>query len=187
MDLTKSKFTILKTPKIPYVGSDVIEFINFNPDEDHLRQLGSGQYLTEEGAVFLADSEDDLEEYEDIMSNVDSSNPIELENAHKSLEAKGYIKVGDSTICDILKRDFREDEYILVLDINELTMVVIASSSNKRLLQDYKKLIDNKITRFKLSLILNTYPERVISKEDYKYGILEEIEAMEEELAKLNL
>jgi hypothetical protein len=187
MDLSKAKFEILTTKEIPTIQSDTIEFINYSPDREHLSQIGSGQYVLEEGAVFLADEEDDLELYEEILGDCDHNNPDEVLKAYEELEKEGYVKVGDAVICNFLKRGTKETEYVLALNIDKSNMVIIAVSSNKKLMSQYKKLIDNPITRFKLGLILDSHPERIISKEDYTKGIEEEIEAELQEINKLNL
>lgn len=187
MYLNKAKFKILKTPDIPVIDSDIIEFINYVPETEHLNQLGSGQYTIEEGGVFLSDEEDDLEDYFEVLDKYDQTNPFEVEKAHEELESKGYVKVGDAIVCNLLKRGTRSKEYSLVLDLGEDKMIVIAVSSCYKALQQYKKLIDTDTTRFKLGLILEAHPERVTSMSEYNKGILDEIQALEEELKSLNL
>jgi hypothetical protein len=187
MDLSKAKFEILTTKDIPTLQTDTIEFINYNPDKEHLSDLGSGQYTLEEGAVFLADEEDDLEEYEEILNSIDHNDPDQVLKAYDKLESKGYVKVGDAIVCNFLKRGTKETEYALALNIDFENMIIIAVSTNKKLISQYKKLIDNQVTRFKIGLILDSHPERIISREDYFNGIREEIEIEESELGKLNL
>lgn len=191
MDLSKSKFQVIKTPTIIDLGSDTIEFLNYQPETDHLSRLGSGQYSVQEGAIFASNEEDDDDEYENILNKYDPTDPLEQEKAYSELESKGFVRMGDAVIVDVLKAEEREPEYCLILNLPSKfypkSIVVLATSTNRLLLKSYMEMIDNPITRFKLGLILDAHPERVIAIEDFYGGF--EVERMECEqiLQKLDL
>ncbi len=163
MDLSKSKFEIIKVAGCEDLGHSIIDFFNFVPEKEHLSQIGSGQYSLEEGMAFGCESDEDIEKYEAIM---DSFDPEDEAAAYKKLEDEGFVSLGLCTNLKYFKRVKRSDEYLLILRIEGDRVVTIATSDNKKLLQQYKKLIDNKVTRFKLSLIVQDNDTLIGSLED---------------------
>jgi hypothetical protein len=187
MDLTKSTFEIICLPEMPSLETDTIEFLDYIPDKGHLSKLGSGQYTLEEGVAFSAECDEDAEIIEDILSDYDNSNPIEVEKAYKAIEEAGYTREGDSIVCNYLRRGKLPKEYTLIFNVGDGNIVVLATSMNKSLITKYKKLIDNNITRFKLSLVLQSSPDKVVSRVDFMRSLDEHIQMSEDYLQTLNL
>lgn len=158
MDLSKAKFEIIKIEGYDDLGYDCIDLFHLNPESDHLCKIASGQYSVEEGRSFGCESEEDMDKYEEILSQYDSTDPVEIEEAYKALENAGFTDLGTLTSIKFFKKVTRPSEYVLVLKIDESQIITVAASSSRRLLQQYKKLIDNPISRFKLRLISESDP-----------------------------
>jgi len=188
MDLSKAKFQILKIEGPDDLGFDSLNILHIIPEQEHLAKLGSGQYSLEEGCTFGCESEEDMEKYEEILDRYDSANPIEVEKSYKALEDAGFINLGLLSDIKVFKRIKQPSEYALVLctDGND-SIISIATSSKKSILQQYKKLIDNPITRFKLGLIADSDPDIIGSKKELYYMADEEALFCKSVLSQMNL
>lgn len=188
MDFSKAKFEILKIEGPDDLGFDSLNILHIIPEQDHLTKIGSGQYSLEEGYTFGCESEEDMEKYEEILDNFDYADPIEVEKAYKALEDAGFVNLGLLSDIKVFKRIKQSSEYTLVLCTDgDDSIISIATSSKKSILQQYKKLIDTPITRFKLGLIADSDPSIIGSKKELYLMAEEEALFCKSVLNQMNL
>jgi len=167
MNLLKAKFKIIKIEGCEDLGSDPLEIFHIVPETEHLSNLGSGQYSLEEGRSFGCTEDEEVDRLEKLLSELNEAGS-DIEEGYKKLKEEGFVDLGINTNIQVFKKIKRQSEYILGLVLDEDRIIVIATSSNKRILQQYKKLLDNDMTRFKLKLILDKDPNIIGSLKEIK-------------------
>lgn len=174
MDLTKAKFEIITIPSYSVIDYDTIDFFKIIPDPEHLLQMGSGQFTIEEGQSFACDSQEALDTYEDLLDKYEEEEEQTMEDLAQLLEAEGLTNLGSLTSVMFLKKVKNPPEYLLCLRINDTQVIMLATGYNKRTLSQYKKLIDNKVIKFKIGLMIQQNPEYLTSLEEI-YSSVEEM------------
>lgn len=161
------KLKIKKFHTYKDTASHTIEFCDCVPDKDHLDTLSNKNYMLEEMSnIVETDDEADIEELNDLLSSLDAKDPGALDDAAEKLEELGFANVGNTYNVTIFE-EIEATDYCLYLELNPRDIFVIASSSNRKLLNEYKKLIDNDAFRMKIKLTLQANPHMVTDKYSY--------------------
>lgn len=167
-----SRFKIKKLP--PTIDYDVtsIEFFDFVPDSEHLKELSGDSYSLSDGANLVPFDEDACEDdLQQLLETLDAHDPGAIDSIADKLEDIGYYNAGNMCIVDIIKEK-KLSEYILYLELDDHDNIfVIAQCTKKSVLEKYLTLLDQSAMEFKIKLIVAADPDKKIRLSEFMYSL----------------
>lgn len=157
----------MKLPTFTDYDITSVEFFDFTPDEEHLKELSGNSYSISDGASIVPiDDDADQDDLNELLEGLDVHDPGALDDIADKLEDIGFVNAGNIFVVDIMKEK-KITEYILYYELDKDSVFIMAQCPKKSVLEKYLSLVDQMTLEFKIKMIVSANPDTRINLKEY--------------------